>query len=375
MVRIVPWQIGIPRLNRRDLLAGLGAAALAPALPSIAAAQARPSLALQARPASSPCGRAAPDTPIWSLRAAPSGPAFRFKRGETLEVTLGNEPAGARRTQLARHRRGSGSRTADRTGAAGRQAARIPSRFPLRHAGTFLCDSALLGDGQALPVAGAAADRHRRASRSAVDRDEVLLIEDWRLRPDGSAVAPGIDPKDADAALHRQRPTIARHLSVRANRAAATSLHQWLPTHCSSLSKLRITMSASWRSTASRPSRSWPATASWCWRRERGSMSFVDATGAPGSVSPILLHDGKDARPIGRLRDVKRAAGPALPRSRRRRRCRRTACRRNSTSRARCGSICRSADRPADWVPAGGLRRIPPPPRSAPRPAASWCWR
>ena len=29
------------------------------------------------------------------------------------------------------------------------------------------------------------------------DRDEVLLIEDWRLRPDGTAVAPGTDPKDA----------------------------------------------------------------------------------------------------------------------------------------------------------------------------------
>ncbi len=31
----------------------------------------------------------------------------------------------------------------------------------------------------------------------AVDRDEVLLIEDWRLRPDGAAIAPGNDAKDA----------------------------------------------------------------------------------------------------------------------------------------------------------------------------------
>src|SRR5258706_44526 len=31
----------------------------------------------------------------------------------------------------------------------------------------------------------------------AVDRDEVFLIEDWRLRPDGSAIAPGVNPKDA----------------------------------------------------------------------------------------------------------------------------------------------------------------------------------
>ena len=33
----------------------------------------------------------------------------------------------------------------------------------------------------------------------AVDRDEVILIEDWRLRPDGSAIAPGVDPADATA--------------------------------------------------------------------------------------------------------------------------------------------------------------------------------
>jgi len=32
-----------------------------------------------------------------------------------------------------------------------------------------------------------------------VDRDEVVLIEDWRLRPDGTAIAPGTDPKDATA--------------------------------------------------------------------------------------------------------------------------------------------------------------------------------
>jgi hypothetical protein len=34
-----------------------------------------------------------------------------------------------------------------------------------------------------------------RSEPVAVDRDEVFLIEDWRLRPDGTAIAPGIDPK------------------------------------------------------------------------------------------------------------------------------------------------------------------------------------
>ena len=39
----------------------------------------------------------------------------------------------------------------------------------------------------------------RESEPVAVDRDEVLLIEDWRVRADGTAVAPGTDPKDTDA--------------------------------------------------------------------------------------------------------------------------------------------------------------------------------
>ena len=68
--------------------------------------------------------------------------------------------------------------------------------IPLRHAGTFLCDLRLLGDGQARPCQ-ARALIVSESEPVAVDRDEVLLIEDWRLRPDGTAIAPGLDPKDS----------------------------------------------------------------------------------------------------------------------------------------------------------------------------------
>ena len=73
--------------------------------------------------------------------------------------------------------------------------AKETSAIPLRHAGTFLCDLRLLGDGQARPSA-ARALIVAESEPVAVDRDEVFLIEDWRLRPDGTAIAPGIDPKD-----------------------------------------------------------------------------------------------------------------------------------------------------------------------------------
>ncbi len=67
--------------------------------------------------------------------------------------------------------------------------------IPLRHAGTLLCDLRLLGDGQARPLP-ARALVVGESEPIAVDRDEVFLIEDWRLRPDGTAIAPGVDPKD-----------------------------------------------------------------------------------------------------------------------------------------------------------------------------------
>ena len=65
----------------------------------------------------------------------------------------------------------------------------------LCQAGTFMCDLALLGDGaewptRALPLVVS------ESEAVAVDRDEVILVEDWRLRPDGSATTPGIDPQD-----------------------------------------------------------------------------------------------------------------------------------------------------------------------------------
>ena len=66
------------------------------------------------------------------------------------------------------------------------------------NAGTCVCDLRRLGDGQARP-SGARALIVSETEPVAVDRDEVLLIEDWRLRPDGTAIAPGIDPEKVEA--------------------------------------------------------------------------------------------------------------------------------------------------------------------------------
>ena len=131
-------------------MAGLGAAALPRAGPRRGALKRRAALALQAKADSVALRPGAPDTPVWSLH----GPELRFKRGETLDVAFGNDlPVPA----VLNWRGIDGVPAAEPlTGrpplaAGGKEALQLP----LRHAGTFLCDLSLLGDGQAATVAGA----------------------------------------------------------------------------------------------------------------------------------------------------------------------------------------------------------------------------
>lgn len=285
------------RLHRRDLLAGLGATALAPALPSIAAAQARPTLVLQAKESVIALRPGAAETPVWTLE----GPAFRFKRGETLEVTLGNGLP----VPVAIRWRG-----IDGVPAAEPLAARAPLPsgaketlkqtivIPLRHAGTFLFDLRLLGDGQARP-SQARALIVSESEPVAIDRDEVLLIEDWRLRPDGTAIAPGLDPRDTVPAYSINGLTTldipARaHQRLRLrfiNGCQRTTIAVKIENH-----DVRV------MAIDGQPAEPFLA---------RGSAlvlapgtridAFVDVTAATGTISSILLHDGKDARPIARL--------------------------------------------------------------------------
>lgn len=287
----------IPRLYRREFLAGLGATALLPAFPSIAAAQARPSLALQAKEGVIALRPGAPGTPIWTLEGPTSGSVLRFKRGETLEVMLGNGLPVPALTSW---------RGMDGVPAAEPLAARppLPSGaketlvIPLRHAGTFLCDLRLLGDGQARP-SRAQALIVGESEPVAVDRDEVLLIEDWRLRPDGTAIAPGLDPKDT-ITVYTVNGLTALDIPARAhqrlrlrfiNGCQRTTIAVKIGNH-----DLRV------MAIDGQPAEPFLA---------RGGAlvlapgtrvdALVDATAAPGTISSIQLHDGKEARPIARL--------------------------------------------------------------------------
>lgn len=303
MVRIAPMTDRIHQLDRRELLAGLGATALAPAMSSIGAAQGRPSLALQAREGTLALRPGGPETPIWTLDGPAPGPGFRFQRGETVEIALGNGlPVPAIPSW----------RGIDGVPAAEPLAVRAPLApgagetiaIPLRHAGTFLCDLRLLGDGKGRPspvralIVG-------ESEPVAVDRDELFLIEDWRLRPDGTAIAPGIDPRDTtpfftinglatlDIPARSNERLRCRFINGCQRNAIAIKIENH---------EVRV------MAFDGQPAEPFLARGGGLVLAPGTRVdAFIDASAPPGSISSVLLHDGREARPIARLVTSKEA--------------------------------------------------------------------
>jgi FtsP/CotA-like multicopper oxidase with cupredoxin domain len=297
MVRIDLMAERILRLDRRELMAGLAAAALGPAMPGMAAVPARPALLLRARAGVVALRPDGPDTPVWSLAGPALDPGLRFKRGDELEITLSNELPVP--TVLNWH--GLEGVPAAEPLAARRPlapGARETFLVPLRHAGTLLCDLRLLGDGQARPSPALALVAGESEADTA-DRDEVFLIEDWRLRPDGTAIAPGIDPRDT-APVYTINKRAALDIPAR--------LHERLRLRfVNGCQRAVIAVKMEGHEVTvialdGEPSEPFPARNGALVLAPGGRADvLVDASLSPGSTSAILLHDGKEARPIARL--------------------------------------------------------------------------
>jgi FtsP/CotA-like multicopper oxidase with cupredoxin domain len=298
MVRILGMAERIFPLDRRQLIAGLGAAVLCPAMPSTATAQgSRLSLTLRAKADVVALRPGGPDTPIWSLGGPALGRDAGLKRGDALEVTLQNDlPVPA---VLNWH-------GIEGVPAAEPLAARAPVSagaretlvIPLRHAGTFMCDLRLLGDGQARP-SPARALIVRESEPVAVDRDETLLIEDWRLRPDGTAIASGIDPGGATPVYTvngLNGPDIPTRINERLRFRFLNGCQRSVIAIKIEGHEVRV------MAMDGEPAEPFPARNGAVVLAPGGRVDvFIDATGPAGSASSILLHDGKEARPIGRL--------------------------------------------------------------------------
>ena len=288
---------GIFLLTRRRLLAGLGCAILKADIPAMAAPAGRQALMLQAKPSAAPVGQGLADTPIWSLLGPTSDAIMRFKRGDDIEVTLENQLP----IPIVLNWHGI-------DGAAGAEP--LASRPPLasggqdtfvitlRHAGTFLCDLRLLGDGQARPPPARVVIVQENEPVAA-DRDEVLLIEDWRLRPDGSAIAPGSDAGDAIAHYTvNGRP--APDFSIRSNERLRLRIINGCQRNVIAL-KIEdhpvLVMAIDGQPAEPFPARNGQLVLAPGTRID----AFIDAARPPGSVSSIVLHDGKVPHPVARL--------------------------------------------------------------------------
>src|SRR4051812_46800712 len=169
MVRIGLMAKQVLRMNRREWMAGFGAAAVGLLLPGRTLAQGQPPIAIRAREGSLGLQAGSPETPIWML----ASPELRFRRGDNLQVEFANDlkvPVGldwrgidgVAALELLVNRR--------MLAPSGWESLKIP----LRHAGTFLCDMSVLEVQNALPARGQPVVV-AESEPVAVDRDEVLL--------------------------------------------------------------------------------------------------------------------------------------------------------------------------------------------------------
>jgi hypothetical protein len=189
--------------------------------------------------------------------------------------------------------------------------------IPLRQAGTFLCDLWLLGDGQARPLP-ALPFVVSEIEPVAIDRDEVFLIEEWRLRPNGTPIAPGIDPKDAPALY-----TVNSRLCFDVTARACKRLRFRFISGCQrTVIALKIEgHDVRVMALDGEPAEPFSARNGAIVLPPGGRADvFVDVGASPGAT-PILLHDGKGARQIGQLvvadqpprRDIALPVAPPLP--------------------------------------------------------------
>ncbi|WP_027575338.1 multicopper oxidase family protein [Bradyrhizobium sp. WSM1743] len=291
--------------HRREVLAGLGASVagltVGGAGPSVTA-----QLALQARPATLALKPDQPATPIWELAAVSHLRDVRLKRFDRCEVVFRNDLP----VPLAPVWHGLNAATATdplRGRAPAAPNTTETSIISMPNAGTLLADFRLFEDGlkqpaRALPIIVA------ETGPVAIDRDELLLIEEWRLRPDGTAIPPGQDPKDTTP-LYTINGQTSFELSALGNQrlrlrfingSQRTVLAIKLESH-----EVRV------MALDGQPAEPFPA--------RNGAVVLAPGARADAFVdtaksAPFLLHDGKDARQVGSLTiSGKLERAPLLP--------------------------------------------------------------
>jgi len=277
--------------NRRVVMAGLAATALQWPDKAVHAEQAS-RLTLRAKEDLLKLRDGQPATPVWSLGDQP----LLFKRGDRAEIGLANDLP----VPVVLNWRGvDGVAAVEPLLARSSVAPSASDTFslPLRHAGTVLCDLALLGDGAARPMR-ALPLIVRESEVVQVDRDEVFLIEGWRLKGDGSAISPGLDP-EGTVAVYTVKGELMREIRVRGRERLRLRFINGLQRHVIAL-KIEhrdVTVMA----LDGQPAEPFLARGGAFALPPGGRADvFVDMALEAGSTE-ILMHDGEAARPIARL--------------------------------------------------------------------------
>ncbi|WP_315770878.1 multicopper oxidase family protein [Bradyrhizobium sp. SZCCHNR1083] len=276
-------------LSRRALLGGLAAAGAASfARPAPAAG--RISVSLDARGESLALSPGRSPSPLWRL-AAPA-PVIRLARGTALDLDLSNGlsiPAALSSRGLtlpapllAQAEIGPGGR------------ATIPALAS--RAGTGLLDLRLLADAVPIRPLPVIVDE---AETVTVDHDEILLVEDFRLAADGTAVAPRTEARDADPLYtvngHIQ-PEIALRTHARVRLRFINGCQRAvIAIKIADLDAVRV------MAIDGQPAEPFLARNGAVVLPPGGRTDvFLDMPAAKTTLA-VLLHDGSNARPLARL--------------------------------------------------------------------------
>lgn len=284
-------------LSRRRLLQALGglAAATHPGGAWIArAAGSGAALNLRLEPQSLPLRDGATPTPVWALGDSSSSPVSRIPAGAAA-IQFDNAtpvPAGFQIRGL------DATAGADSLQWPIRPDARAAINAAFSQPGTYLLDPRLLGDGAERPIQPRVLVVDDGNSLKA-DRDEVLLIEDWKIGPDGKAFSAGrTTPEIASLYTINRKPAFA--LTVRPNERVRLRLVNGCQRLVVALKVANHTLTVI--AIDSRPAEPFVARDGQIILAPGSRVdAILDAALPDGSSSPILLHDSVRPMPAGNI--------------------------------------------------------------------------
>lgn len=291
--------------DRRDILAGLGATALVPLACRPAAGQPSQSLRLRAKTREVELGPGPRRSwaAAWTQQDGPSWPSHvpRYIKGALLNLELQNDlPVPAALSMRSMDGAPDIEPLAAQRPVAPGGRASIP--VPLRHAGTYLCDLWLPDTGASQPTRSLPLIVDETES-VPVDSDEVFLIEEWRVRGDGTAIAPGTSAENAGVfhTVNNAFPSDELGIPIRANQRLRYRFINGgqRSVVAVKLEKLDVRVMA----IDGEPAEPFLARNGAVMLAPGARVdAFIDVVGAPGQSFSMLLHDGKQARLIANWR-------------------------------------------------------------------------